>query len=72
MAEPRKVFRIEETAATSLEPQVEGDPAVLAHAAIMHELGALRSLLAPAPTARPGGPTHRSAARSRGSHPSCT
>jgi chemotaxis protein CheZ len=54
MAEPRKVFRIEETAATSLQPQVEGDPAVLAHAAIMHELGALRSLLAPAPTARPG------------------
>jgi chemotaxis protein CheZ len=55
MAEPRKVFRIEETAAgTSLQPQAEDDPAALAHAAIMHELSALRSLLAPASTARPG------------------
>ena len=52
MAEPRKIFRIEETAAMRLEPLVEDNPAALAHAEIMHELGALRLLMASAPSAR--------------------
>ena len=35
MAAPRKIFRIEETAATRLEPQIEAAPAALRHAEIM-------------------------------------
>lgn len=54
MAAPRKVFRIEETAARRREPQVEDTSAALNHAEIMQELGALRTLLtaaAPRPAA---------------------
>jgi len=51
MAERRKIFRIEETAATRLEPQAGDNPAAHAHAEIMHELGTLRSLLAATPSA---------------------
>ena len=49
MAEPRKIFRIEETSAMRLEPQAEDNPAALVHAEIMRELGVLRSLLTSAP-----------------------
>jgi len=48
MAEPRKVFRIEETAATGIDPHID-DPQALRHAEIMQELGALRAMLAAAP-----------------------
>ena len=48
MAEPRKIFRIEQTAATRIDPRGD-DPQVLRHAEIMQELGALRALLAAAP-----------------------
>ena len=51
MAERRKIFRIEETAAMRLEPQAGDNPAAHAHAEIMHELGTLRSLLAATPSA---------------------
>jgi chemotaxis protein CheZ len=51
MAERRRIFRIEETAATRLEPPAEDNPAAHAHAEIMHELGTLRSLLAATPSA---------------------
>lgn len=46
MAGPRKVFRIEETAATRLDSAIEDNPAVLLHAEIMRELNALRAVLA--------------------------
>jgi chemotaxis protein CheZ len=46
MAEPRKVFRIEETAAARLKPSVEVAHGGLRHAEIMEELRALRAALA--------------------------
>jgi chemotaxis protein CheZ len=46
MAEPRKVFRIEQTAAARLEPSAESTQAGLRHAEIMRELAALRGALA--------------------------
>ena len=46
MAEPRKVFRIEQTAAARLEEAVETTQAGLRHAEIMRELRALRTALA--------------------------
>jgi chemotaxis protein CheZ len=48
MAEPRKVFRIEETAALRLEPQV-GDSQAPQLAEVVRELSALRAMLADAP-----------------------
>jgi chemotaxis protein CheZ len=52
MAEPRKVFRIEETAAARLKPSVEAAHGGLHHAEILKELRALRAALAvAAPTA---------------------
>ncbi len=47
MAEPRKVFRIEESTAVRVEPHPD-DPQALRHAEIMQELGALRAILAAA------------------------
>ena len=47
MAEPRKVFRIEQTAAVRVDPHVD-DPQALRHAEIMQELGTLRAMLAAA------------------------
>lgn len=51
MGEPRKIFRIEETAALGPKPQpaTENDSAALAHAEIMQELNALRALVTAAP-----------------------
>jgi chemotaxis protein CheZ len=46
MAEPRKVFRIEETAAARLKPSVEATHGGLRHAEIMEELRGLRAALA--------------------------
>jgi chemotaxis protein CheZ len=46
MAEPRKVFRIEETAATRLGEGIADAQAPLRHAALMQELAALRATLA--------------------------
>ena len=51
MAEPRKIFRIEQTAAMRIDPRGD-DPQGLRHAEIMQELGALRALLAAAPAAQ--------------------
>jgi chemotaxis protein CheZ len=48
MAEPRKVFRIEETAAARLKPSVEAAHGGLRHAEILEELRALRPALAAA------------------------
>ncbi len=48
MAEPRKIFRIEQTAAMRVDARGD-DPQVLRHAEIMQELGALRAMLAAAP-----------------------
>ena len=53
MPEPRKVFRIERTAAMCAKMPTEGhqgDQAALRHAEIMRELSALRALLAVAPS----------------------
>ncbi len=44
MAGPRKIFRIEETAATRREPQIDDNETALRHAEIMRELAALRLL----------------------------
>ena len=46
MAEPRKVFRIEETPAARLKPSVDAAHGGLRHAEIMDELRALRAALA--------------------------
>ena len=46
MAEPRKVFRIEETAVARLKPSVDAAHGGLRHAEIMEELRALRAALA--------------------------
>ena len=56
MGVPRKVFRIEETAA-DLFGQSEDAQAALRHAAVVQELAALRSMLAAAPP-RPEGAGH--------------
>lgn len=53
MAEPRKVFRIEQTAAARLEQSAETAQAGLRHAEIMRELNALRSALAAAASHQP-------------------
>jgi chemotaxis protein CheZ len=53
MAEPRKVFRIEATAASRLGDGIEDAQAPLRHAELMAELGALRAMLA-ATTVQPG------------------
>ena len=68
MAEPRKIFRIEQTAAMRIDPRGD-DPQGLRHAEIMQELGALRVLLAAAPAAEP---TARGTPISSASFPSCT
>ncbi len=54
MAEPRKVFRIEETAGLRLEPLID-DPQAPRLAEIMQELGALRAMLAAAPPQQAAG-----------------
>ena len=54
MAEPRKVFRIEETAAPGLEPEIT-EPQAPRHAEIMHELSALRAMLAAGPSRHAAG-----------------
>jgi chemotaxis protein CheZ len=48
MAEPRKIFRIEEAAATRLKPSVEAAQGGLRYAEIIEELRALRAALAAA------------------------
>lgn len=53
MAEPRKVFRIEEMMMAPPEPASEGDAASLRHAEIMRELAALRAMLAARPVPSP-------------------
>jgi len=45
MAEPRKLFRIEQTAAARLEPDIDVAHAALRHAEIMRELRALRAAM---------------------------
>jgi chemotaxis protein CheZ len=56
MAEPCKVFRIEQSAAARLEPNVETAQSALRHAAILRELATLRAAIGAAtpPRARPG------------------
>ncbi len=54
MAAPRKVFRIEETAATRLAQGIEDSTAALRHAEVMRELAALRALLTGPSDRRPG------------------
>ena len=66
MAEPRKVFRIERTAAMRLEDSIETSQGGLRHDEIMHELQALRAALSIAAPRRPrrtGGSEHREVAR---------
>ncbi len=53
MAAPRKVFRIERTAAPRFEPPSHEVQAP-GHGDIMHELGALRAMLAAAPAVQSG------------------
>jgi chemotaxis protein CheZ len=48
MTAPRKIFRIEETAATRLEQSLADTQASLRHAEVMQEFAALRALLAAA------------------------
>jgi hypothetical protein len=56
MAAPRKVFRIEQTAAARLPPQAGSATASAHHGEIMHALFALQSLMAgDPPAASPGG-----------------
>jgi chemotaxis protein CheZ len=56
MAEPRKVFRIEETAAARRSHDVDGAPAAPYHSEIMQALGALRTAMAaPALAVKAGG-----------------
>jgi len=66
MAEPRKIFRIERTAAVRLEENVETSQAGLRHDEIMRELQALRtalSITAPRRPRRNGGGEQREVAR---------
>jgi chemotaxis protein CheZ len=53
MAEPRKIFRIEEMAATRRSESVETLPAPASHTALMAELAALRALLMAARSSAP-------------------
>jgi len=46
MAEPRKIFRIEQTATAFVEPSADAGPAGLPYGEIMRELRALRAALA--------------------------
>jgi chemotaxis protein CheZ len=55
MAEPRKVFRIEETAAAQLHSTPQSAPSELPYAEIMRELRALRAALAAAALSAPTG-----------------
>lgn len=60
MAEPRKVFRIEEMAAARLPGSPDGAPALPHHSEIMQALAALRAAMAAAPyAARADGTTER-------------
>jgi chemotaxis protein CheZ len=66
MAEPRKVFRIEQTAAMRLEDGIETSQGGLRHDEIMRELHALRAALsaaAPRRRSHNGGGEHREVAR---------
>ena len=66
MAEPRKIFRIEQTAAVRLEDGIETSQAGLRHDEIMRELQALRAALSTAAPRRPhrsGGGNNRDVAR---------
>jgi chemotaxis protein CheZ len=54
MTAPRKIFRIEETAATRLEQSLADTQASLRHAELLQEFAALRALLAAAPPRRSG------------------
>lgn len=62
MAEPRKVFRIEHTAAAQLEEAVETAHAGLRHAEIMRELRALRDALCAVSPGQPHAITAREGA----------
>jgi chemotaxis protein CheZ len=53
MSEPRKIFRIEETAAARLASGLEDTQAALRHAEIMQELKALRAALGDTAPAQP-------------------
>jgi len=53
MTEPRKVFRIEQTAAARLERRVDSAAGPPHHGEIMQALGALQALLAASPQALP-------------------
>jgi chemotaxis protein CheZ len=55
MAEPRKVFRIEQTAGVRLEPLADGNAAAPHHTEIMRELGELRAMLTAAPPRQSAG-----------------
>ena len=59
MAEPRKIFRIEKTAARRVEASLDETPGALRHAELMQELSELRAALADARRAQPdpAGPT---------------
>ncbi len=64
MAGPRKVFRIEETAAARQRPNLESARGALPDAEIVRELRALRAaLVAPAPASPGNGGVHRQASR---------
>lgn len=56
MAEPRKIFRIEETPATRFGGGIEPAQAPTEHAALLQQLSALRALLKIANTRRPEKP----------------
>jgi chemotaxis protein CheZ len=61
MPEPRKIFRIEETAASRLGEQDTDTQAPLRHAELMQEIVALRAALAAMASRRSGGSPHNSA-----------
>jgi chemotaxis protein CheZ len=54
MAEPRKIFRIEETAASRLADNVADPQAPLRHAELLNELSALRAMITAAVMRQPG------------------
>jgi chemotaxis protein CheZ len=66
MAEPRKIFRIEETAVSRLGEQLADAQAPLRHAELMQEIAALRAMLAAMsdrPASAPDEPRNGTAAR---------
>ena len=65
MAEPRKVFRIEQTAAARLERRVDSAAGPPHHGEIMQALGALQALLAASPQALPTAAAAPAAPRDR-------